>query len=1155
MKNFILFITVFLFVSVQAQKPELVVQSGHNGIVGKIAFTKDGKFLASGSADGTVKFWDLSSNKEVRTFQTLVAVEDLAFSADGKILYVASADRSVIGFELIDGQKTTVFEKQNVSEFSSTKSALNSAKAIVARIVEDDSIRVSSIDERKELYKFLMPSEEGELDFGTGFFQLVFSEKGNILIGSTLDKIALINSADGKPIKIVKASNPNCLAASEDEKMFAVCERAESEKSFVTIRSAQTGAVLKKIDIQFGGAVALAFSPDGKSLRGIVKVENKEQALDFFKIYNWNALNGKEIGQAEFEKDSSSFWEFRNLKFSPDGKILALGAGDVSEGSVYVRDAESGKDIVRLKKNSFNIHRVRFLKNNLLAGGWRILDLKNGKQTADGVLDENALSSDGKKELKFNTVSGSFEIFETGSKKGLTKLNFKPLRATKNSVIFSPDDKYALSFCHQGYALNANDKVRLFDAATGELIFTFPDNSKLAGFSPNSKLLAYAAPIDEKKGQFAVKIWDVERKTQLQQIAVNALVSGFSEYFQNYDLYPVRVLSFNPDNSLLAVGGQNIIGTKNSGFLDLYEIGSGKLKRQIGDQGRLESIKFNFDGTILAAASAEKVLLFSTQNEKEKIVLSGHDSAVYALDFHENGKILASGGLDGQVIFWDYKTGNIISRLILTGETDFVLVSADNFYLASRKGAAAAVAFRQSARAFPFEQFDIRFNRPDLALASLGFASAETLELYAKAYQKRLRQNNLSESDLQGDLRLPEISLETASIPAVTREKTLRFKVIAADQSASLARLNVYVNDVSIYGAKGYSLSAAKSKNLNKDVALELTEGSNRVQVSVFNEKGAESIRQTFNIKYEGVSPKPELYLVAVGVSNYKDAEFNLKYPAIDVANITKLFETRTAEKEQAYVISPNPQDKTGLIEQPKSFYRLHKFELTNENATLEKIGGVRDFLKNAKPEDEVVIFISGHGLLDGEKNYYFATYDVDFRNPKERGLSFEKLEDLIDETAARRKILLIDTCHAGEVDKPELENLKMSAQIPGGVIKGIDLAARSGVFRLDGKSSQNIDEIAGELFADLRLGNGTVVVAASGGLEYAFESAKWSGGVFTYSVRLALEEMKADADRNGRISIAELRDFVGKKVSELTEGRQKPNFRRESIESDFRVY
>ena len=161
----------------------------------------------------------------------------------------------------------------------------------------------------------------------------------------------------------------------------------------------------------------------------------------------------------------------------------------------------------------------------------------------------------------------------------------------------------------------------------------------------------------------------------------------------------------------------------------------------------------------------------------------------------------------------------------------------------------------------------------------------------------------------------------------------------------------------------------------------------------------------------------------------------------------------------------------------------------------------------------------------------------------------------MLDQTAARRKILLLDTCHAGEVDKAEIENLKISVPKSEGVVKGIEIAARSDKVILDNNGLAKIDEITTELFADLRLGSGAIIVSASGGLEYAYESPKWSGGVFTYAIRLGLEEMKADANRDGKITIAELREFVGKNVFELTEGRQKPNTRGESVEFDFRVY
>src|SRR5688572_27491023 len=52
-----------------AQKPELVVQTGHSGWVYSVAFSPDGKLLASGSSDQTIKLWDVATGTELRSLR------------------------------------------------------------------------------------------------------------------------------------------------------------------------------------------------------------------------------------------------------------------------------------------------------------------------------------------------------------------------------------------------------------------------------------------------------------------------------------------------------------------------------------------------------------------------------------------------------------------------------------------------------------------------------------------------------------------------------------------------------------------------------------------------------------------------------------------------------------------------------------------------------------------------------------------------------------------------------------------------------------------------------------------------------------------------------------------------------------------------------
>src|SRR5438876_127611 len=79
-----------------SQKPELYVQTGHSGFVLSVAFSPDGKMLASGSADNTIKLWDVASGQELKTLKGHSgSVYSVAFSADGKTVASGSRDTTI----------------------------------------------------------------------------------------------------------------------------------------------------------------------------------------------------------------------------------------------------------------------------------------------------------------------------------------------------------------------------------------------------------------------------------------------------------------------------------------------------------------------------------------------------------------------------------------------------------------------------------------------------------------------------------------------------------------------------------------------------------------------------------------------------------------------------------------------------------------------------------------------------------------------------------------------------------------------------------------------------------------------------------------------------------------------------------------------------
>ncbi|SPF52559.1 exported hypothetical protein [Candidatus Sulfopaludibacter sp. SbA4] len=88
-----------------ARSPELFVQTGHSDWVVSVAWSADGKTLASGSSDQTIKLWDASSGRLLRTLSGHSAfVNSVAWSVDGKTLASASGDSTIKLWDASSGQ-------------------------------------------------------------------------------------------------------------------------------------------------------------------------------------------------------------------------------------------------------------------------------------------------------------------------------------------------------------------------------------------------------------------------------------------------------------------------------------------------------------------------------------------------------------------------------------------------------------------------------------------------------------------------------------------------------------------------------------------------------------------------------------------------------------------------------------------------------------------------------------------------------------------------------------------------------------------------------------------------------------------------------------------------------------------------------------------
>ncbi len=203
--------------------------------------------------------------------------------------------------------------------------------------------------------------------------------------------------------------------------------------------------------------------------------------------------------------------------------------------------------------------------------------------------------------------------------------------------------------------------------------------------------------------------------------------------------------------------------------------------------------------------------------------------------------------------------------------------------------------------------------------------------------------------------------------------------------------------------------------------------------------------------------------------------------------------------------------------------------------------------LLQLKEDDKVIVSYSGHGVLSKDFDYYLSTYSINFNNPAEKGLAYDDLESLLDNIKPRKKLMLIDACHSGEVDKDEIAKIEASTKELNN--NGVTTKSTIKVVKKEKQLGMaNSFELMQSLFVNVGKGTGATIISAAGGMQYAQERGDLKNGVFTYSLIEAF-------DKNSTLKVSELKKKVGERVTQLTNGLQKPTSRNETNNYDWVIW
>jgi WD40 repeat protein len=876
-----------------------------------------------------------------------------------------------------------------------------------------------------------------------------------------------------------------------------------------------------------GNISSVKFSPDGQYLLSVSETDNVAKV--------WDIETGNNVAK---------FTHSRNLKsasFSPNGKLV-LTTDQFNDVKIW--DTETGNVLIALIGHEMNVSSAEFSPD--------------GKTIVTASHDKSAIIWDvatGKKLtiLKGHTEIANFAGFNIDDSKIITvsnnnmarlwnfqngvsiqKFNYSLGNRTVTSVDYSPNGQYIATVTEY------SDSVKIWNQLTGELSKKFIIQSAISSaiFSPNSKEIATSGEdgkicivnVEDGKvikrmkvhnsnviyanyspdGRYIVST-SIDSSARIWNTANNQLVSELKGHS-----YWVSSAMFSPN-------GKHILTSAWDGTAKVWNIKDGRLIRNIIDPNSVLSSMYSPDGKKILTSSDTDAKIWDLTSEKKIIALSGHDGRVNSAKYNHDGKKIVTCSNDNTIKVWDSSKGKITYTFFPVDSIDYFVQAQNGYYLATSSAAKLLHYVTPDLKVITFEQLDVKYNRPDKVLEAIGCKDTALINSYRKAYYKRIKKLGIDTASFRGGYSVPESDFENRdAIEDEQKTDNLSLHIKGGDSTYKLDRFNIWINEIPLFGQKGFNIKKRNTNVLDTTITIQLSKGNNKIETSILNVNGTESYRMPLQVNYSPeIKLKEKLHFVGIGIDKFADSTYNLQYSVKDIRDLSKKLKEKFGDGVSIDT-------------------------LFNENVTIANVKDVKKKLLKTSINDKVIISYSGHGLLSKDYDYYLSTYSVYFDKPQENGLPYDELENLLDSIPARKKLMLIDACHSGEVDKDEEFAMNNTADSMG-------LSKPKGGKTINSKSNQQLGlknsfELMQSLFVNVGKSTGATIISAAAGNQFALEKGNLKNGVFTYCI---LEAMNT----NSTMTISQLKSTVGKRVEELTNGLQKPTSRNETINSDWSVW